>query len=159
MERTLRCICIVLEMSGVIEAVPFLLALSAAGLLAVAHQTVKKTMIALQRTAIVQAETMRYIRGREQLSDFQEAVEVSVEGVTASVRTVHRGIAAIPFGILEAIPVTRDTTKVVRAIHDATSDVVYGSISFGNRLAGRGLRKGLEVKKTDSAADTKNAEK
>lgn len=117
-----------------------------------------QTSIAFRRVAITQAETLRYIRGREQLSELQEAVEVSVEGVTASVRTVHRGIASIPFGILEAIPATRDTTKAVRAIHDVTSDVVYGSISFGNRLAGRGLRKGLEMKKPQRPTHPENTE-
>ena len=58
-------------------------------------------------------------------------------------RTIHKGIAAIPFGILEAIPVTRHTTKVVRGTHDLISDAVYGSISIVNKTSGKVIRKGI----------------
>jgi len=70
---------------------------------------------------------------RAQIASGQAIAENVVEGGTSTVRAVHKGIASIPFGILESIPVTRDTTRVVRQIHDVISDTVYGSISATNK--------------------------
>jgi len=90
-----------------------------------------------------QRESARLQAQIEQLQQLQRAAESTVCVGTSTVRSLHRGIAAIPFGILEAIPVTRDTTRVVRAVHDQISDVVYGSILGGNRLIGSVLRQGI----------------
>jgi hypothetical protein len=80
----------------------------------------------------------------EQLRSVQKTAENTVEACNTTVRTAHRLIAAIPFGILEAIPATRHTTRLVRTIHDQISDVVYDSISGTNRILGKALRQGLE---------------
>ena len=100
----------------------------------------------LRRTANYHLEGARFIEGRRLLAQMQATTEGAVEGGTAIVRTVHHGIAGIPFSILEAIPVTRDTTRVVRAVHDLTADSVYAAISAVNRAFGGRLRKGLALK-------------
>lgn len=90
-----------------------------------------------------QAELVLFAENQRQLLEAQEILEGSIEGTTATVRAIHKGIAAIPFGILEAIPVTRDTTKVVRGTHDLISDVVYSGISAANKTSGKVIRKGI----------------
>ncbi|ORE85526.1 hypothetical protein ATO7_14928 [Oceanococcus atlanticus] len=95
----------------------------------------------LARTAAVRAEAQRMREANERLAQWQSVTESSIDSGTAAVRAVHRGIAAIPFDIFEAIPATRDTSRVVRGVHDFTSDNVYAAISLVNRLAGqRGRR-------------------
>ncbi|HEY0913966.1 MAG TPA: hypothetical protein VGE22_03755 [Solimonas sp.] len=79
------------------------------------------------------------------LAQVQKLAEGGVSIGTDTVRGIHHGIASIPFGILEAIPATRDTTRVVRAIHDQTADTVYGAINLVNRVLGKGLRRGMGV--------------
>jgi hypothetical protein len=99
--------------------------------------------MALIRAETRQAEVLRLARAEAQLEQVQRFAEAAVSGGTKSVRTVHRGIASIPFGILEAIPATRDTTKVVRQTHDLISDTVYGTIGAVNKGIGSLLRSGL----------------
>lgn len=77
---------------------------------------------------------------KAQLAAGQVLAENVVEGGTSTVRAVHKGIAGIPFGILESIPVTRDTTRIVRKIHDAISDGVYGGISATNKALHQAAR-------------------
>ena len=90
----------------------------------------------------------------KQASNAQEIVETGVEGTTAVVKALHKGIADIPFTILEAIPVTRGVTKIVHGTHDSISDLVYGSISLSNKTTGKIIRKGLgTTQKKDESKD------
>jgi hypothetical protein len=90
-----------------------------------------------------QAEFLLIADNQAQLLEAQEKLEDTIDIATTTVRTIHKGIAAIPFGILEAIPATRHTTKVVRGTHDLISDVVYSSISIVNKTTGKVIRKGI----------------
>jgi hypothetical protein len=98
---------------------------------------------AMQRLAAALLEQARAEAQLQALRDLQRVAQTGVELGAGTVRAVHLGIAAIPFGILEAIPVTRPTSRLVRTIHDQISGVVYDSISGGNRLIGAALRLGL----------------
>lgn len=98
---------------------------------------------AMQRLAAALLEQARAEAQLQALRDLQQAAQTGVALGTDTVRAVHMGIAAIPFGILEAIPVTRHTSRLVRTVHDRISGVVYDSISGGNRLIGSALRLGL----------------
>lgn len=104
------------------------------GLLARAEQM-------LLELAVQQHEWVRHQQSQAQLDQLQEQAEATVEHTTRLVQTVHHGIAAIPFEVLEAIPATRDTSRLVRAVHDLTADSVYGSISAVNKGLGHGLRR------------------
>ncbi|MGH8528817.1 MAG: hypothetical protein ACRETN_03100 [Nevskiales bacterium] len=104
----------------------------------------------LRRVAIHQAETRLLAAARKRLADVQELTEAALAGSTTAVRSIHRGIAAIPFTILENIPATRDTTKLVRGIHDLTADTVYGAISAINRALGSQLRQSLKPNGQDA---------
>lgn len=93
-------------------------------------------------------EAQRMLMQRRRIGAVQQFAETAVDGTTRTVQDLHRGIASIPFEILERIPETRATTRIVREVHDATSDTVYGGIRGINRLLGKGLRHGI---KADSA--------
>lgn len=90
------------------------------------------------REACKQAEAL------QRIAQAQTLAETVVHGGTATVRAVHKGIASIPFGILEAIPATSLQTKAVRKTHDAIADGVYGAISGVNRLIGEAARKAIK---------------
>lgn len=100
--------------------------------------------------AVSESELMATIRS--QLAASQMLAENVVEGGTSTVRAVHKGIAGIPFGILEAIPVTRDTTRIVRKIHDAISDGVYGGISATNKALHQAVRDAATRSKNDAGS-------
>lgn len=109
-----------------------------------------------------QAEVVLFAENQRQLLEAQQILEGTIDGTAATVRAIHKGIASIPFGILEAIPVTRHTTKVVRGTHDLISDVVYSSISIANKTSGKAIRKSIGEQKqtpreirTVSPEDTK----
>lgn len=91
--------------------------------------------------AVLQHEWALQQRSQQQLLAIQGTAEAGVEGTTRVVQRIHQGIAAIPFEVLEAIPATRDTARLVRGVHDLTSAGVYGSISAVNKGVGRGLRR------------------
>jgi hypothetical protein len=98
---------------------------------------------ALRRAEAWRADAQYTARALSTLAQVQRLAEGGVALGTQTVREIHKGIASIPFGILEAIPATRDSSRLVRALHDQTADVVYGSIGLVNRVLGRGLRRGL----------------
>lgn len=90
------------------------------------------------------AELLWLIENRDRLAEWQEVSVMAMDEGTLAVRDIHRAIANIPFGILEAIPVTRDTTRVVRSIHDLTADGVYAGVGIANRLLGKRLQSVLD---------------
>ena len=114
-------------------------------------------------------------RGREQAERLrtlaqwrsnQEFAEHAVDTGTSVVRAVHKGIAAIPFSILESIPSTAPGTRAVRQVHDAISDGIYAAIAGLNKAVGRELRKGMgaagtpqETAIADSGLDAKSGDK
>ena len=131
-------------------ALSLLLLLSLAATLALLRQQrhssreLTALQLGMRRVAAALLEGSRAKAQLETLRQVQRVAEQGVELSTTTVRNVHRGIASIPFGILEAIPVTRHPTRIVRSLHDQISDVVYDSISGGNKLIGSALRLGLK---------------
>lgn len=107
------------------------------------HDQVMELRHSLRRVEAWQRDAENTARALHTLAQVQKLAETGVDLGTGTVRSIHHGIAAIPFGILEAIPATRDTTRIVRAIHDQTADTVYGAIGLVNRVLGKGLRRGL----------------
>lgn len=90
-------------------------------------------------------EAQRMLMQRRRIGAVQQFAETAFDGTTRTVQGLHRGIASIPFEILERIPETRATTRIVREVHDATSDTVYGGIRGINRLLGKGLRHSIKA--------------
>ena len=88
-------------------------------------------------------EAQRMLTQRKRLRSAQRFTEGAVDETTRTVEGIHRGIASVPFEVLDRIPATRDTSRIVREVHDLTSSTVYGGIRGINRLLGSGLRSGL----------------
>lgn len=88
-------------------------------------------------------EAQRMLTQRRRLRAAQRFTEGAVDETSRTVEDIHRGIASVPFEVLDRIPATRDTARIVREVHDLTSGTVYGSIRGINRLLGSGLRSGL----------------
>lgn len=80
----------------------------------------------------------------ENLREAQATAEQVLAAGGSVVREVHKGIAAIPFNILESIPATREPSRLVRGVHDSITDGVYGALSGLNKAVGREIRKGLQ---------------
>lgn len=120
--------------------------LISAGTLVVAwqqHKLHQQSKSYLLHVHCAQQERELLIKQQSQLFETQEKLEITIDVTTSTVRSLHRGIAAIPFGILEAIPATRHTTMVVRRTHDLISDVVYSSINIATKTTGKVIRKGI----------------
>lgn len=134
-----------------IEGLLSLLAVLALLLAATAYYAwqLRRTLIdltaALHRAEAAGQEQAARIAALEQLRDNQQLAEHAVATGTALVREVHKGIADIPFSVLEAIPGARQPAKAVRGLHDAISEGVYGAIAGLNKAVGRELRKGLHA--------------
>ncbi|MEK6806023.1 MAG: hypothetical protein AABY95_05185 [Pseudomonadota bacterium] len=94
----------------------------------------------IQRSRLRLVELQRVLDRVQRLAAASAVAEGTVEGSTRLVQGVHQGIAAIPFGLLEAIPATRDTAKAVRKTHDFIADGVYDAVSVTNKIVGRVLR-------------------
>ena len=105
----------------------------------------------IHRCAVHQRELLQIIENHRLLQDVQNVTESLVDEGTSVVRTIHKEIASIPFEILESIPQTRDTTKIVRGVHDVASDGVYAGISIANRMLGRQVRKKMRVSELSEA--------
>lgn len=115
------------------------------------NKRISATAAQLTRTAAVRAEAWRMQQANQRLAEWQDVTESSIDGGTQAVRALHKGIAQVPFSILEAIPATRDTARVVREVHDFTSDNVYAAISTVNRLVGQRSRDYLKAGEKPSA--------
>lgn len=126
-----------------VHAAAALAASGCAWLFLAAQQGQARIELQLMQVAVEQGECARLLHNRAQLEQLQQVAESGVEGTAALVQSIHKGIASIPFGVLEAIPATRSTTRLVRGIHDLTSAGVYGGISAANRGIGRSIRKQL----------------
>ena len=83
-----------------------------------------------RRLVAVNAENERMAKSAREVAEAVETTSAAVDLGTTIVQSSHKVIASIPFEILDAIPATRDTSRIVRGIHDGTADAVYRSI-FG----------------------------
>lgn len=98
----------------------------------------------LQRALADGREQAERLATLENLIEAQATAEQVIAAGSSVVREVHKGIAAIPFNILDSIPATRESARLVRGVHDSITDGVYGALSGLNRAVGREIRKGLQ---------------
>lgn len=105
-----------------------------------AHRRLSVQAGLIERSEAQLAELRRVLDTAQRLALASAVAEGTVEGGTRLVQGVHQGVAAIPFSVLEAIPVTRGTAKIVRKTHDTVAGGVYTSIAVVNKWVGRVLR-------------------
>lgn len=98
----------------------------------------------LRRSRIQYDEMKLALAQLERLERWQQHTSSGIAGGTAAIRAIHQGIASIPFGILEQIPSTSQTTRQVHRIHDLSSEAVYASVQQANRWLGKRAREHLQ---------------
>src|SRR3954447_16057466 len=74
------------------------------------------------------AERDRFLALRRQVVDISDTAGALIDAPAAITRAGHEAIAAIPFAVLDSIPATAETSKVVREIHDEIAGAVYDVI-------------------------------
>jgi hypothetical protein len=89
------------------------------------------------------SERAVFLASRQAIADGGDATTTLVTLPTTITRFGHDAIAAIPFTVLENIPATAETSKVVREIHDEISHAVYDAISGTTRGIAGLIRRGL----------------
>jgi hypothetical protein len=114
-----------------------------AALYARAARAVRSGESLVRRVRAASSERARFLEIRQGWAEGSSQVEAAVDLGTGVTQASHMGIAAIPFSILEAIPATSESTKVVRARHDLVAGTVYGAITGLNAGIGSALRKVL----------------
>ncbi|HEX4872494.1 MAG TPA: hypothetical protein VFV27_09295 [Nevskiaceae bacterium] len=90
------------------------------------------------------ADLARRAAALDELISHQQLAEQALDSGAALVQEVHRGIADIPFSVLETVPGVAPAARVVRQLHDRISDDIYQSLRGLNRAVGRELRRGVE---------------
>jgi hypothetical protein len=75
------------------------------------------------------AERARFLAMRTSIADRALSTTDAVQLGSSVTRVGHQAIAGIPFGILSAIPATREGSKRVKDLHDGIADAVYGGIA------------------------------
>ena len=88
----------------------------------------------------IAAENARMAKAAQDVARAVDTTTAAVDLGTNIVRASHQAIAAIPFGVLESIPATRRTSRIVRGIHDGTSAGVYKAIIGANKVIGDAVR-------------------
>jgi heme exporter protein D len=100
-------------------------------------------LAAAERHRAEVAERQAFAASRVELADIADTGAAAATVPTEVARISHERIAAIPFGILEQIPATAETTKAVREIHDEVSRAIYGAVSGATRGVAGVIRTGL----------------
>jgi hypothetical protein len=95
------------------------------------------------------AERTLFVEARTRIADAAQTGTDSVRMGATITRGGHRAIAAVPFGILGAIPATRPGSRRVRAAHDSTADVVYGTIDNLSARIGEAVRRRMVGEETE----------
>jgi hypothetical protein len=103
----------------------------------------------LRRVALRALDAQRRADAQARLARAQQLTESAVDLTSATVRAVHRGIAAIPFALLANKPSAKDRVLKAQAAHDETAEAVYEGINAINRLVGRGVRRGIGLRESE----------
>ena len=98
---------------------------------------------AVVRQRAYRAERERFRAARDQFAGTGDLAGDLINLPTAATRKGHETIAAIPFTVLENIPATAETSKVVREIHDEISGAVYDIITGTTKGISDVIRRGL----------------
>ncbi len=88
------------------------------------------------------AEQARFLQLRSSLADVAQTTSEAVQRGSRVTQASHRVIAALPFGILDAIPATSSGSRRARSLHDGIAGAVYGTLTgVGGGIAGRSRRR------------------
>jgi len=103
-----------------------------------------------ERRANLAAENTRFAESKRTVVLATQTAEVAVETITQVTQAGHTVIATTAFNALEQFPLTKDTAKVVRGVHDSIVDGVYDSITALNKGIGSAIRRGTGMERLAS---------
>jgi hypothetical protein len=89
------------------------------------------------------SERARFLAARTSIADATTNTTEAVQLGSTITKAGHQAIAGIPFGILGAIPGTREPSRRDRDLHDSIADTVYGTISAVSEGVGEASRRRL----------------
>jgi hypothetical protein len=69
----------------------------------------------------------------------KDLLEDGIEYGASRLEQLQKETAAVPFGVLEALPVVGPAAQVVHELHDATLSAVYGMVRGTTKLVGSGV--------------------
>ena len=98
---------------------------------------------AVRRQRAWSTERATFLASRTRIAD---GVQVGAETVafgSAVTRAGHRAVTAIPFGLLRAIPATRERAERMQAAHDERAAQMYDAIDSVSARIAEGVRKRL----------------
>jgi hypothetical protein len=114
---------------------------------------------ALRRQHAWATERGHFLSNRARIADGVQTGTEAVAFGSAVTRAGHKAIAAIPFGLMRAIPATRERGRRLQAAHDEKAEQIYGSIEnmssriadgVRRRLVGEGLPVGRELTEAEA---------
>ncbi len=98
----------------------------------------RENLVAILRQVRAFIEQVREAELRKtELIEKQKVAEKAIDAGSIGVETVHKAIAGLTFGILDAIPATRATSSLVREVHDASAAGSYEAVRKLNREVGK----------------------
>lgn len=101
----------------------------------------QQSLVRVLRLVRVHVEQVREVQLRKlELVEKQVIAEKAVEAGSIGVETVHKAVAGLTFGILEAIPATRASSAVVREVHNMAAAGSYDAVRKLNREVGKVLK-------------------
>jgi len=104
-------------------------------------------LISLQRALVdLLAERRTAAIKRAALLEQQELVEKTVKTGAETAETVHKAVADVAFGVMDAIPVTEEVSKLARGLHDGIAGSIYSTVRTSNTQIGGLAREFLKLK-------------
>jgi hypothetical protein len=88
------------------------------------------------------------------MSEWRGLVQLVEEAVVAAAGALERAqkeTAAVPFLVLEAVPVLQVPARAVHEVHDAAVSLVYAAVRVGGQTVGRLLDEALVMVETRAA--------
>ena len=99
--------------------------------------------VAERRYRVWNGERAGIVAARTAIADGVQAGTDAIQLGAGIAQSGHQAIAGLPFGILRALPGTREGSSMVREAHDETANTVYDRIASVSDGVGRAVRKRL----------------
>jgi hypothetical protein len=128
--------------AGLVVAVAIMTALAVRLFLATDRALVTAERAVRRQQAWANERTI-FLSMRARIADGVQTGTDAVAMGSSITRVSHRAIAAIPFGILRAIPATRERSRRIQAAHDERAARVYESIETMSGRIADGVRRRL----------------
>lgn len=84
--------------------------------------------------ALRAAEIVHIKKRRKQAATTARTARDAVSISTTATQSVHKGISGLVFDVLDVFPAVRESSRVVKTVHDTTADSIYDVIRLVDRI-------------------------